>query len=105
MFGTITLFEGGIFHTVALYRVPEAYMVQMKPSWRPHPKSGLGTLARTLKTVQIADLRLEAPYLEGDTATAALADLAKARTIVIVPMLKDGNLVGALTWSRVSASA
>jgi GAF domain-containing protein len=96
MFGTMTLFEGGIFRTVALYRVPEDYIVHMKPSWRPHPKSGLGTLARTLKTVQIADLRLEAPYLEGDPAAAALVDLAKARTIVIVPMLKDRTLVGSL---------
>src|SRR5262249_39597305 len=58
---------------------------------------GLGKLARTLKSVQIEDLRLQPPYLEGDPAALALADLAKARTIVIAPMLKDGHLVGALS--------
>ncbi|PWT83231.1 MAG: hypothetical protein C5B58_06840, partial [Acidobacteria bacterium] len=95
-FGTLTLYDAGHFRTAALYQVPEEYIAHIKPSWRPHPKSGLAVVARTLRTVQIDDLRSEPPYLENDAAAVALADYAKARTIVITPMLKDGKLVGAI---------
>jgi GAF domain-containing protein len=95
-FGTMTLYHDGTFRTVALHQVPEAYLSQMQRSFRPHPKSGLGRVARTYEIVEIADLHLEEPYLKGDPAARALADLARARTIVVVPMLKDGQLVGAI---------
>lgn len=95
-FGTMTLFEDGAYRTVAVHGVPEAYLSQMQLSFRPHPKSGLGQLAHTRDIVHIADLRLEEPYLEGDPAARALVDLAQARTLVIVPMLKEKHLVGAI---------
>jgi len=95
-FGTMTLYEDGIFRTVALHQVPEPYLSQMQRSFRPHPKSALGRVARNHDIVQIADLRLEEPYLRGDPAARALVDLAQARTIVVVPMLKDKQLVGAI---------
>jgi two-component system NtrC family sensor kinase len=95
-FGTMTLYEDGTFRTIALHQVPQAYLTQMRRSFRPHPKSGLGRVARSHDIVEITDIRLEEPYLEGDPAAKALADLAQARTIVIVPMLKDQQLVGAI---------
>jgi len=95
-FGTMTLYEGATFRTVALHQVPEAYVSQMQRSFRPHPKSGLGRIARSHDIVQITDLRSEEPYLRGDPAATALVDLAQARTIVIVPMIKDKQLVGAI---------
>ncbi len=95
-FGTMTLFEEGTFRTVAVHKAPEAYLSQMQRSFRPHPKSGLGTVARTHEIVQIRDLRLEEPYLQGDPAATALVNLAKARTLVVVPMLKEAQLVGAI---------
>jgi two-component system, NtrC family, sensor kinase len=95
-FGTMTLYENGTFRTVALHRVPEAYLSQMQLSFRPHPKSGLARVGRAHEVVQIADLRQEEPYLEGNAAARALADLAEARTVVVVPMLKDGQLLGAI---------
>ena len=62
----------------------------------PHPKSGLGTIARTHQPVHIEDIRTQAPYLERNAAAVALSDLGGARTVAIVPMLKDGDLVGAI---------
>src|SRR5262249_13526536 len=44
----------------------------------------------------IRDLRAEAPYLSGSRAAMALADIAGARTIVVVPMLKESALVGVI---------
>jgi hypothetical protein len=46
------------------------------------------------------DLRTQPPYLEGDPAIVNIADLAGARTIVNVPMVKDGQLIGAVSIFR-----
>ena len=63
-------------------------------------KSGLGTLARTRQVVHIEDVRAQAPYLEGNPAVVALADLAGARTLLIVPMLRENQLIGSLAIYR-----
>src|SRR5437868_426512 len=86
-FGTMTLYEDGGFRTVALYNAPQAYVdTQLYKVIRPHPESGLGTVERTHQAVHIDDIRAQTPYLEGNPNVRALADLAGARTLVIVPM-------------------
>ena len=96
-FGTMALYDGDSFLTVALYNVPDAYAsAQMDKPIRPHPKSGLGTLVRTRQVVHIEDLRTQPPYLEGDPAVVAMSDLAGARTLVIVPMLRENQLIGSI---------
>ena len=46
------------------------------------------------------DIRTQKPYLEGDPAVVALTDLAGARTLVAVPMLKDSELIGTIAIFR-----
>src|SRR4030095_16711009 len=100
-FGTMTLYEGDGFRTVALYNAPQAYVdTQLYKLIRPHPDSGLGTVARTHTTVHIDDIRTQPPYIEGNPNVRALADLAGARTLVIVPMLKENELIGSITIFR-----
>src|ERR1019366_7626905 len=100
-FGTMTLYEGDGFRTVALYNAPAGFAdSRMDELIRPHPKSGLGAVARTKQIVQIEDLRTQPPYLAGDPAVVDLSDVAGARTIVIVPMLKENELIGAITIYR-----
>ena len=100
-FGTLNLYDGERFNTVALYNIPEAYAAtQLHSPIRPHPKSGLGIISRTKQTVHIEDIRAHSPYLEGNPAVVALSDLAGARTLVIVPMLKDAVLIGAIAIYR-----
>ena len=53
--------------------------IQLQVSFVPHPKSGLGTIARTLQAVQTEDIQDTAPYLERQPAVA-LSDLGGART-------------------------
>jgi GAF domain len=89
-FGTLTLYDGNTFRNVALHNVPPAYAPLREP-FRPHPKAGLAHVASTKQVVQTDDLRTKPPYLEGDPAVVAIADLAGARTIINVPMLKDGS--------------
>ncbi|MDB5606390.1 MAG: Adenylate cyclase, partial [Bradyrhizobium sp.] len=100
-FGTMTLYEGEGFRTVALYNAPQAYVdCQLYKLIRPHPDSGLSTVERTHQTVHIDDIRTQAPYIENNPNVRALADLAGARTLVIVPLLKEGELVGSITIFR-----
>jgi signal transduction histidine kinase len=97
----MTLYEDGGFRTVALYNAPKAYAdTQLYKVIRPHPESGLSAVQRTRKSVYIADIREEPPYVEGNANVRALADLGGARTIIIVPMLRDSELVGTITIYR-----
>ena len=100
-FGTLTLYEDGGFRTMALYNAPQAYVdTQLYQVIRPHPESGLSIIERTHKAVQVEDIRTQPPYVEGNPNVRALADLAGARTIVIVPMLKEDALIGSITIYR-----
>src|SRR5262249_3599120 len=100
-FGTMTLYEDGGFKTAALYNAPQAYAdTQLYKIIRPHPESGLSALEKTHQTVHIDDIRTQPPYIEGNPDVRALADLAGPRTLVIVPMLKETNLIGSITIFR-----
>ncbi|HXI08008.1 MAG TPA: GAF domain-containing protein [Bradyrhizobium sp.] len=100
-FGTMTLYEEGGFRTVALYNAPKAYAdTQLYRVIRPHPESGLSTVEKTHQTVHVDDIRTQAPYIEGNPNVRALADLAGARTLVIVPMLREDELIGSITIFR-----
>jgi GAF domain-containing protein len=96
-FGTLLLNEGDVFRHVGFYNVPPAFAEagRGKPV-RPHPRSGHAEVVRTKQVVHIEDLKTQPPYLEGDPAATALADLGGARTLIIVPMLKDNDLVGTI---------
>ncbi len=72
-FGTMNLYDGERFNTVGGYNVPSAYAdTQLQVSFVPHPKSGLGTIARTRQPVHIEDIRTQTPYLERNAAVVAL---------------------------------
>src|SRR5262249_47063979 len=59
------------------------------PVVRPHPEAPLGRIARTKQVVHVDDL-----LAQPNEAQAGLAKFAGARTLLIVPMLKEQELVG-----------
>jgi class 3 adenylate cyclase/putative methionine-R-sulfoxide reductase with GAF domain len=89
--GTMTLYENGGFRHVALHGAPAAYeeLRAREPVIVPKAAQGLGRLASTKQVVHIADSLSEPPEARG-----GLAQLAAARTLLIVPMLKEQELVG-----------
>src|SRR5207247_6069890 len=100
-FGQMNLYEEGRFRRVALYNMPDVYAASLAPRpFQPHPQSGLGTVARTHQVVHIEDIRTLPPYLEGNPSVVAIADLAGARTYCVVPMLRENELIGAITIFR-----
>src|SRR6267154_471197 len=100
-FGQMNLYEEGRFRPVAFYNTPDVYAASLAPTpFQPHPQSGLGTVARTHQLVHIEDIRTLPAYLEGDPSVVAISDLAGARSYFVVPMLKENELIGAITIYR-----
>src|SRR6516165_876777 len=100
-FGTMTRYDGDNFENVAFHNVPPAFTRLRKDKpFRPHPRGLLSELARTRQVVTIDDLRKGAAYLDGDPVSVAFADIAGARTVVNVPMLKNAELIGAISIRR-----
>jgi GAF domain-containing protein len=101
-FGTLNLRETDAFRAVATHNAPKAYaeLRQREPIIRPGKKTALGRLLSTKQTIHVKDITLEAAYRERDPLRVATVDLAGARTFMTVPMLKDGELLGAITIYR-----
>ncbi len=96
-FGVLELYEDGTFRNVALHNVPTAYAKSRQGAViRPDPRMNLGRVARIKEVVHTDDLRTIPPYLEGNPDVRALADLAGARTLVSVPMLREDELMGVI---------
>ena len=99
-FGLLNLYDGSAFRNVALHNTPPQFARRLGEIIHPHPESGLAQIARTRQIVHIDDIRTHQPYLEGDKAVVDVADLGGARTVVLVPMLNEGKLIGAISIYR-----
>jgi GAF domain-containing protein len=97
-FGTLSPYDGEVFCYAAGYNVPPEYADARlrQPRWRPHPRSGSAKMARTKEPVQTNDLLTSPAYLEGDPTVRTIADIGGARTLLLVPMLKDDALIGVI---------
>ena len=101
-YGMLWLSEGDGFRSVALHDVPPELADEREREnvIRPGPEIPLGQLARTKQLVHIADITAEPGYSKGYRPLVALADIGGARTLLLVPMLKEGKLVGAIAIYR-----
>jgi GAF domain-containing protein len=100
-FGVMNLWDGNNLKPVADYNVPPAFTASRHQTLiNPHPQSALATVIRTHQVVHIDDVRNSPAYLAGAPAAVEIADLAGARTIVIVPMLKENQLIGTIAIFR-----
>ena len=100
-FGVLFLSEGDSFRTVALHGAPPAYAEarRREPVVRVNPGTALARAAATKQVVQIADIRSEPAYVS-DPRRFAVLELAGARTMLMVPMLKEDALVGVVAIYR-----
>jgi GAF domain-containing protein len=100
-FGVMWLCEGGGFRSVAMHG-PAAHVEERRrePVIYPGPELPLGRIAHTRQIVHIADIRTEQAYLEGSPTFIQLADAGGARTLLLVPMLKERELIGAISIYR-----
>jgi signal transduction histidine kinase len=101
-FGDLYLRDGDAFRMAATHNSPSAYAAARRrdPLLRPPPDAPLGLVAITRQVAHIADITTIPSYLEGHPFVVAGVKLAGYRTVLAVPMLKDDDLVGAITFCR-----
>jgi signal transduction histidine kinase len=95
-FGVLQLSDSDGFRAVALHDVPPAYAeaMQRDPVFRPIAGHPLDRLANSKEVVHIPDVRAE------QRMRGRMIALAGARTLLLVPMLKDDVLIGIVSIYR-----
>jgi signal transduction histidine kinase/CheY-like chemotaxis protein len=99
-FGNLWVREGDKFRIVAIHGAPQEYrdLLFSEPPVLPAPDSAMGRSAGTGEVVQIDDIR-DTPT-HGMKFRMATIEIAKARTLVAVPMLKEKEVVGIIAIYR-----
>ena len=99
-FGNLWLCDGKSFRIGATYGAPPAYVEYLRREgpFRADAWVGIGGLAQTRQTYQVADVAAQPTH--NDKLRVATIDLAGARTVLGVPMLKDGKVVGSIVIYR-----
>ena len=94
-FGNLLLYENDAFRDVALHNPPKAWAAKMQrdPVAPRHSARFLYHVVETKQVSQIADIAAENP-------DEPVAKLAGARTLLIVPMLRESELIGAIAIYR-----
>ena len=104
-FGNLFLREGPIFRSVAVHSKQQSHV----DSWRrnpvfdlrANPGGPLERIAKTKQVVHISDLRMDQAYIaKKNDRIVRLVEVAGARTLVTVPMLKEEELIGAINLYR-----
>src|SRR6266487_2362497 len=101
-FGILYLRDGEAFRLGALHGAPPAFA---EASWRepvvqPGPRTGFGRVIQTKQAVHILDVTADPAYAERDPLRVPLVEQAGARSFVIVPMLKQNELIGTIAIYR-----
>ena len=94
-FGNLLLYENAAFRHVALYNAPQAWAAEQQrdPIAPRRTAYFLYRVADTKQVTHIADVALENP-------DEPIAKVAGARTLLIVPMLKENDLIGVIAIYR-----
>jgi len=102
-YGLLALAEEDQFRIVAVHGVEHALAAKLQNGTRrPGPNTAAGRVVSTRRPVHIADVLTEPGYFETPPGFAGpqLALHAGARTLLAVPMLKEGELVGYIVIYR-----
>src|SRR5262249_8152478 len=101
-FGILWRTEGDGFRSVAMHGAQSAYSEarEREPFVRPGPGTGLARVAETRRVVHISDLMAEQAFIERDPLRMETVERAGARTLLLVPMLKENELVGTIAIYR-----
>ena len=91
-FGNLCLCEGDAFRIVAHHNTPPALAEARRREPLIRPAAGrrlLGAWSQRSRSVHVADFAAEQAYVERDPALSLLVELGGARTLLVVPMLKE----------------
>jgi signal transduction histidine kinase len=100
-FATLWLAESEGLRAVAVHNAPPAFAEARRQSLVPPGQNTAVSRVITSKEVeQVDDIAADPAYRQRDPLRVALVELVGARTLVVVPMLKEDELVGAISIYR-----
>ena len=99
-FGNLYLRDGEVFRIAAAHNTPPPLLEHRRRVPLQRPTSAFGRMVRTKQVVHVADLLADPRYAEREPEVVTGVELGGIRTLLIVPMLKEKDLIGALTIYR-----
>jgi signal transduction histidine kinase len=99
-YGNVFRLEGDTLHLVASHNTPAA-LIEARRRVRLNPKLPFGRMVATKVAVQVADIMAEEAYtVQRDPRLVAPVEIGGARTVLVVPLLKEGEVIGAFSLYR-----
>jgi two-component system, NtrC family, sensor kinase len=96
-FGSLWRFETGAVSLVSNYNHPPAFAEFLRQGpHRPHPHNPISRVIKTSQALHIVDYRVDQAYLNHDPLAVAGVEIGGIRTLLVVPMIKDEALLGAI---------
>ena len=101
-FGNIYRVEGDGLRIVATHNTPPVFAGARRttPYFSPGPKNPVRHMMTTKSVVHVDDVAATEAYADREPAAVASVELGGTRTLMIVPMLKENELVGACMLAR-----
>jgi signal transduction histidine kinase len=105
-FGLLYRIEGDSARIISRLGIPPAFAEYLKrgphrpPLNRLGPLTPIGRVIQSRQIVHIADYRTDQTYLDRDPITVAGIELGGIRTLIVVPMIKNDALIGAIVIFR-----
>jgi two-component system NtrC family sensor kinase len=105
-FGLLYRIENGAARIISKLGIPPAFAEYLKrgphrpPLNRVSPVTPVGRVIQSRQLVHLADYRTDQSYLDRDPITVAAIELGGIRTLLVVPMIKNDALMGAIVIFR-----
>ena len=100
-FGNIYRWDGDALNILASRNTPAAFAEQQrKAPFRPPPINPVGQMVASKTAVHIPDVLTSDAFAQRDPVTVSGAEIGGIRTFLAVPMLKENDLIGAITLAR-----
>jgi GAF domain-containing protein len=104
-FGNLWLCEGDFLRIGATHGAPAQWseFLRREPVFRLDPRLGTARAIVTKQPYQVADIAAESTY--GDKVRTATIELAHARSLIGVPLLRDDEVIGLIVIYRQRGAA
>jgi two-component system, NtrC family, sensor kinase len=95
-FGVMFRFADGVFRATSWLGNPPAHIIEQPHVVSENPHNLLSRIVSTNQPAYSSDLTKERAYIEGNPRYVALVETVGARSLLVVPMVKNEELIGAI---------
>jgi two-component system, NtrC family, sensor kinase len=94
-FGSLFLYDGKGFAVAADQNLPREYAKAVRGrSFSPEANAGFRFVVEKKSTLHVPDMFADASYARGEAVRKAAVELGGVRSLIAVPLLKRGKLIG-----------